>query len=401
MTSGERRATAGLASIFGLRMFGLFLVLPVFSIHGAALDGATPTLIGLAIGIYGLTQALLQIPMGMASDRFGRKPVILAGLLVFVAGSVLAAMSDHIVGVVAGRALQGAGAIAAAVMALAADLTDPHFRTRVMAFIGMSVGGAFLAALMLGPVIAGGYGLSGLFWLTALLALAAVAVLYLVVPDAPPRPRQPDTKPVAAHLGHVLRNSDLLRLNAGIFTLHFIMTASFIALPVTLLNNLGLAADEHWRVYVPVLLLSVLGLVPAILLAERRRAHRLVTWLAGAGLSAAGFLLAVNADVLWPFLTALWLYFVAFNILEASLPSLVSRYAPDAFRGTALGVYSTCQFAGAFGGGVIGGIVMGSGGVWGVFMLCGVVALPWLFLAGSLGPLPAGAMAGPRKSTAG
>ncbi|MEX0730666.1 MAG: MFS transporter [Aquisalimonadaceae bacterium] len=388
MTSLERRATAGLASIFGLRMFGLFLVLPVFSIYGAALGGATPVLIGLAIGVYGLTQALLQIPMGFASDRFGRKPVIVLGLLVFAAGSVLAGMSDHIFGVIAGRALQGAGAIAAAVMALASDLTEPRYRTRVMAFIGMSVGLSFLAALMLGPVIAAGYGLSGLFWFTAVLALAAIAVLYLVVPDAPSRPRQADARPIAAYVGEVLRNGDLLRLNTGIFTLHFVMTATFIAVPLVLLTQLELPVERHWQVYVPVLLLSVVGLVPAIIIGERYHAQRLITLLAVAALVAATFLLAATVHSGWLFLVPLWLYFAAFNILEASLPALVSRYAPASFKGTALGVYSTCQFAGAFAGGLFGGVVLGLGGTWGVFLLCGAVTLPWLAVTGSLRPLP-------------
>lgn len=388
MSPIERRATAGLASIFGLRMFGLFLVLPVFSIYGAELGGATPMLIGLAIGIYGLTQAVLQIPMGFASDRFGRKPIILLGLLVFAAGSVLAASSDHILGVIAGRALQGAGAIAAAVMALAADLTEPRYRTRVMAFIGMSVGLSFLAALMLGPVIAGGHGLSGLFWFTAILALIAVAVLYLVVPNAPPRVRDSSARPVAAQLGQVLRNGDLLRLNGGIFALHFVLTATFIAVPVVLLQQLELPVERHWQVYGPVLLLSVLGLVPAVIAGERYQAQRQVMWISVAILVTATVLLAATVEAGWLFLFSLWLYFVAFNVLEASLPSLVSRYAPLTFKGTALGVYSTFQFAGAFIGGLLGGVVLGLGGSWGVFLLCAAVTLPWLMMAGTLGPLP-------------
>jgi len=387
MTGLERRATAGLASIFGLRMFGLFLILPVFIIYGAELGGSTPALMGLAIGIYGLTQALLQIPMGFASDRFGRKPIILLGLLVFVAGSVVAAMSDHILGVIIGRALQGAGAIAAAVLALAADLTEPRFRTRIMAFIGMSVGGAFLLALVLGPLIAGPYGLPGLFWFTAVLALAAIGVLYLVVPDPVVQGGGGDARPVKAHLKQVLRNADLLRLDGGIFALHFVLMASFIAMPLVLLE-LGLDVSLHWQVYVPVLLLSVLGLVPAVIMGERFRAQRLVMQLAVGGLLLASLVMAGLVGGGWWFVLPMWLYFTAFNILEASLPAMVTRYAPVAFKGTALGVYATCQFAGAFLGGVLGGLMLGLGGPMGVFMICAAVALGWLLLAGTLGPIP-------------
>ncbi|MCK8517278.1 MFS transporter [Methylonatrum kenyense] len=388
MNALERRATAGLASIFGLRMFGLFLVLPIFSIYGAELAGATPLLIGLAIGVYGLTQAVLQIPMGLASDRFGRKPVILAGLLVFVLGSVIAALADHIVGVIIGRALQGGGAIAAAVLALAADLSRPERRTRVMAVIGMSVGGAFLLALVAAPLIAGHFGLSAVFWVTAVLALAAIGMLYLVVPDADHRSRQRETLPVLGQVREVLDNRDLLRLNAGIFTLHLALTAVFLAVPLVLRDSLGLAVEQHWMVYIAVVLLSIAGLVPAILVGERYGMQRLVFRCAVAGLLLAFVGFFATSDAGWLFLLPFWLYFVAFNLLEATLPSLVSRYAPARFKGTALGVYASCQFAGAFVGGVLGGLMLGLAGPEGVFLLCGVCVLVWLIGASRLGRIP-------------
>ncbi len=390
------RTAASLASIVGLRMFGLFLILPVFAIYGQELEGATPSLIGLAIGIYGLTQALLQIPLGMVSDRVGRRPVIFAGLLLFLLGSVVAALSDHIVGVILGRALQGAGAISAVVMALAADLTPPERRTRIMAAIGMSVGAAFMLALMLGPVIASWAGLSGLFWTTALLALAAMVSLVTVVPSSRGHQVQ-SSSPRLRGLLHVLRNADLMRLNLAVGVLHFVLTGAFLAVPLMLADGMGLAVDDHWKVYIPVLLLSVLLLVPAIGFGERTGRQRLVLVMALLLLT-----LVLTSQSLVPagfgFLVTLWLFFSAFNVLEASLPSLVSRYAPNAERGAALGVYGTSQFGGAFLGGVLGGVVLGAYGTAGVFLLCAVAALLGLGFSLKLGPVPGGSSKEPAKA---
>ena len=390
------RTAASLASIVGLRMFGLFLILPVFAIYGQELEGATPSLIGLAIGIYGLTQALLQIPLGMVSDRVGRRPVIFAGLLLFLLGSVVAALSDHIVGVILGRALQGAGAISAVVMALAADLTPPERRTRIMAAIGMSVGAAFMLALMLGPVIASWAGLSGLFWTTALLALAAMVSLVTVVPSSRGHQVQ-SSSPRLRGLLHVLRNADLMRLNLAVGVLHFVLTGAFLAVPLMLADGMGLAVDDHWKVYIPVLLLSVLLLVPAIGFGERTGRQRLVLVMALLLLT-----LVLTSQSLVPagfgFLVTLWLFFSAFNVLEASLPSLVSRYAPNAERGAALGVYGTSQFGGAFLGGVLGGVVLGAYGTAGVFLLCAVAALLGLGFSLKLGPVPGGSSREPAKA---
>ncbi len=377
MTVAERKATTGLAIIFGLRMFGLFLILPVFTLYADALAGATPTLIGLAIGAYGLTQALLQIPMGLASDRFGRRPIIVAGLVLFVIGSVVAALADSIYGVILGRALQGSGAISAAVMALAADLTRDTQRTKAMAIIGMSVGGAFMLALILGPVFAGWGGLAGVFWATAVLALAAIGLLYLLVPGE--APRAADAPISARAFAQVLRDPDLLRLDAGIFALHLVLTAGFVVLPVVLSEYLGLASSAHWKVYVPVLLLSVLAMIPIIAYGERRRImHRVLRYVVLA-LVLAQLALAWSLSSSLAILAALWFYFAVFNTLEASLPSLISRFAPPHFKGAALGVYSTSQFLGAFCGGMAGGALYGRFGVSGVFLFCAIVSALWFF----------------------
>ena len=388
MTPKERGAAAGLAGIFGLRMFGLFLVLPVFAVYGPDLAGATPALVGLAIGIYGLTQALLQIPMGIASDRIGRRPVIVAGLLLFLLGSVVAAVSEHIAGVILGRALQGAGAIAAAVMALAADVIEPRERTKVMAIIGMSVGASFLLAMVLGPVVAGVGGLEAIFWLSAGLALLAIGVLFRWVPVPTRETVHADAEPVLSKLVPVLRNPDLLRLDAGIFVLHFVLTATFVVLPLVLRDSLELAVADHWRVYVPVLLLSVLALVPAILLSERRHWHRQVMFMSVVALTLAQLGMAALGASGWAVVAMLWLWFAGFNVLEATLPSLISRYAPTESRGTALGVYATSQFAGAFLGGVSGGVVFGLGGDAWVFLLCAGATLLWLVTMRGMSQVP-------------
>lgn len=398
MTPTERRSTSALALIVGLRMLGLFLILPVFSLYGTDLAHATPILIGLAIGIYGLTQAVLQVPMGMASDRVGRRPVIVAGLLVFAAGSVLAAVSDSIYGVIAGRALQGAGAVSAAVIALVSDLTRESQRTKAMAMVGITVGAAFLVALMAGPLLAGWVGLSGVFWATALLALVAVALLFTVVP-APPEGLG---RGQAQRLAPVLRDPDLLRLDFGIFALHLGITATFVALPQVLEQTLGVDRADHWQVYVPVLLASVVAMVPVIAVGERRRVMHRVLGFVVAALAVSHLLLAGAGDATVVLLVGMWLYFAAFNILEASLPSLISRFASPALRGAALGVYSTSQFLGAFLGGVLGGALYGAYGATGVFLFCAAVAGAWfLFTLGLRAPQPQGDPAAAPASDAG
>jgi len=270
MNPQESRAAFSLAGIYALRMLGLFLILPVFALYAERLDGVTPMLVGLAIGAYGLTQALLQIPFGMLSDRIGRKPVILGGLLIFAIGSVVAAMADSIWGVILGRALQGSGAIAAAVMALAADLSREQHRTKVMAAIGMSIGADFTLALILGPVLNSLIGVQWIFWLTAVLALGGIGITLFLVPTPETSRVHGDAEAVPAQFGRVLSNVNLLRLDLGIFVLHLIITSIFLAVPLVLRDMIGMESSSHWIIYLPVLLLSILFMVPFIVVAEKR-----------------------------------------------------------------------------------------------------------------------------------
>jgi predicted MFS family arabinose efflux permease len=383
MTPLELRATSGLAAIYAVRMAGLFMVLPVFMLYADVLAGATPFLLGLALGIYGLTQALLQIPFGMISDRVGRKPLIALGLLLLIVGSIVAALSESIYGIILGRALQGAGAVAAVVLALTADLIAEERRTRALAVIGLTIGLTFTAAMVLGPIVDRHFGLSGIFWLTALLGFVALLLLFLWVPD-PERSRpHPDMVPVAGGLRHVLRDGELMRLNAGVFILHMTLAANFLVLPLMLVERFELASEFHYRVYLPVLVLGFLLMIPAVIQAERRRALKPALVGAIAVLVAVQALFPFAANWLWLGL-ALVLFFAAFNLLEAALPSMVAKAAPVAEKGTAMGLFSTSQFLGIFAGGVLGGAALTHAGPAGVFGLGFVAALTWLLLAATM-----------------
>lgn len=381
MTGAEWRASLSLAGIYMFRMLGLFMILPVFSVYARDLADATPLLIGFAISAYGLTQALLQIPFGMWSDRYGRKPLIAIGLVLFVGGSVMAALSHSIYGIVAGRALQGAGAVAGVVMALAADLTREEHRTKAMALIGVSIGLSFAVSMVAGPILAGWFGVPGLFWIIAGLAVASLFLLYAVVPNPVVTRFHRDAQAQPAQFRTVLNNPELLRLDFGIFALHLILTATFIALPLILNDRIGLSTVDHWRIYLPVFAFSLLAMVPFVILAEKRRKMREVfiafvalVALADAGLFALGNTLPAVGGLLW-------LFFTAFNLLEATLPSMISKAAPPDLKGTAMGVYSTSQFLGAFVGGISGGWIYGRFGPEYVFLFCAVVAVIWLLLA--------------------
>lgn len=380
MTPEERRTGASLASIFALRMLGLFLILPVFSVHAKTLPGGDNlALVGLALGAYGLTQAAFQIPYGIASDLWGRKLVIVVGLLIFALGSFVAAWAPDMTWIIVGRVLQGAGAISAAVTALAADLTREQHRTKVMAMIGSSIGLVFALSLVGAPVLYGWIGMSGLFVLTGVLALAAIGLLLKAVPPAP-APHGHEKLP----LRRVLFDADLLRLNLGIFTLHMVQMAMFVVLPHALVDFGGLPPAAHWQVYLPAVLVSFVVMVPAIIAAERKDKMRPV-FLAAVGLLAVVQIgLYVLHDNLW--LLALWLllFFVAFNVLEATLPSLVSRTAPPAAKGAALGVYNTTQAIGLFIGGAAGGYIAQHFSDNAVFAACAGLALIWLVVAATM-----------------
>jgi len=380
MSPQERRVGASLASIFGLRMLGLFLILPVFSVYAPSLPGGNDlALVGLALGAYGLTQALFQIPFGIASDRWGRKPVIVFGLLLFVIGSFVAAWAPDMVWMIVGRVLQGAGAISAAVTALAADLTREEHRTKVMAMIGSSIGLVFALSLVGAPLLYGWIGMGGLFVLTGVLALLAIGVLLKVVPDVP-RP----AGHVPLPMREVLGNPDLLKLNLGIGTLHMIQMAMFVVLPHALINHGGLAAAAHWQVYLPAVLVSFVIMVPAIIAAEKKDLMRPIFRAAIALVALVQVGLYFFGQGLISLALSLMFFFVAFNILEATLPSLVSRTAPPSAKGAALGVYNTTQAIGLFAGGALGGLIAQRFGDGVVFLVCAGLAVLWLLVAGTM-----------------
>lgn len=384
MSPREIRASASLASIFALRMLGLFLILPVFAVHAKSMPGGdSATLIGIALGIYGLTQALLQIPLGAASDRYGRKRVIVLGLVLFAAGSFLAAAAQDLLWVIVGRALQGAGAVSAAVTAFIADSTRDEHRTKAMAMVGGSIGLTFALSLVLAPLLYAAIGMGGLFALTGVLAVAGIAVVLWVVPAAPAKIEHED----AAHWRAVVLDPQLLRLNGGIFALHAVQMAMFVAVPPLLVER-GLPLAEHWKIYLPAVLVSFALMMPPIMLAERRGRMRTLL------LAASALMIAVQIGLLWlaPSVAALafWLlaFFVAFNILEASLPSLTSRLAPPSAKGLALGIYNTTQSVGLAVGAALGGWFAQHFGKPSVFAFAAAVMALWFALALGMRELP-------------
>ncbi len=380
MTASESRAAFWLAGIFSLRMLGLFMILPVFALYAEHLRGNTPALAGLAIGIYGFSQALFQIPFGFLSDYYGRKRMIYIGLLIFAVGSVVAALADSIYGVILGRALQGGGAVSAAVMALAADLTREEHRIKVMATIGITIGVSFAVSMIMGPVLNSWIGVPGIFWLTGLFALLSIAVVRFQVPDPIISRVHRDAEPVASQFGRVLADTQLLRLNFGIFILHLLLTATFVAIPLAL-RDAGLPSDQHWRIYLPALLLSMAAIIPFIIIAEKHR--RLKPVFLGAILTLALTELGLFSlhDSVLELGALLLIFFTGFNLLEATLPSLIAKMAPPDAKGTAMGLYSSSQFLGAFVGGALGGWLRGSFGLRGVFALTTLGALAWLLAA--------------------
>ncbi|MCE8017931.1 MFS transporter [Halomonas sp. MCCC 1A17488] len=385
LLASERRAITGLAGLYATRMLGLFMVLPVLALYADALDGATPLLVGLALGVYGLTQAILQIPFGLLSDRLGRKPVIAGGLLLFLLGSVVAASADSIGGVIAGRCLQGSGAVAAAIMALLADQTREQVRTAAMATIGLSIGVAFAVAMVLGPWLAAASGLAGVFWFTAGLAALGLVVLWKLVPPAPRRLRHRDVGIDRRQLAATLARADLWRLDLSIFALHLLLMAIFVAVPFRLVEA-GIAVERHGLTYLGIMTLAFVAMVPLVVVAEKRQRMKGVSLAAIAAIAVSLAGLAGFAGG-WALFAWLLLFFTAFNLLEAMLPSMLSKLAPAGAKGTAMGVYSTSQFLGAFLGGVLGGFLAQQWGLPAVFVGSAVLAgLWWLLMLGMPAP---------------
>lgn len=376
MNATEWRAVVALGALYALRMIGMFMILPVFALYAQGLpEPAQPWQIGLAIGIYGLTQAILQIPMGIASDRYGRKPVIAIGMLVFAAGSLLAGATDDIFWITLGRALQGAGAVSSAVAALLADVTRDAVRTLAMAILGAGVGLAFVLALILGPLVSSWIGVHGIFLVTAALAVLSLPVVLWGVPTPPVKSTE------VGRLREVLHDDQLLRLNAGIFLLHAGMTAVFTAAPGAMVETLGLPGEAHWKIYLPVLIGSLLAALPLIGMAERGGRFKSVFMSMIVVLAAGLATLSLGHASPYGMVGGLALYFVAFNFLEGALPSLISRKAPPRFKGAALGVYASSQFLGAFAGGALGGVMLQWQGVGGVFAAAASLPIIWLFVA--------------------
>jgi MFS family permease len=384
MDRQEFRAAGSLAAVFSVRLLGLFMIYPVFAAYAEHLSGSTPYLVGEALGIYGLSQGLLQIPFGLLSDRFGRKPMIIIGLIIFAIGSAVAALSTSIGGVIFGRVLQGAGAVGSVILALVADLTTEENRTKAMAMVGITIGGSFMVALVAGPILATFIGVDGIFWLMVGLALAGIAITEFVVPS----PRQirvhRDAEAVPALIGSVLWNGELLRLDVGIFALHAMLTASFLVVPGLLRGTLDIAIHNDWMIYLPVLLVSVAVMVPAIIVAEKYRRMKGVFVCAVVALLVSQVMLYFGAGNLYMLLAALILFFSGFNVMEASLPSLITKVAPPDAKGTAMGLYSSLQFFGIFVGGIVGGWANQTGGSAAVFALTAVLALLWLIAAATM-----------------
>lgn len=384
MNQLETRTAMSLAAVFAARMLGLFMILPILPLLAKDLNHSTPFLIGLCVGIYGLSQAILQIPLGMLSDKIGRKPVIIGGLLVFALGSVLAALSDDIYWIILARAIQGSGAIAATTMALAADLSREDHRAKMMAFIGMSIGASFAIAMVLGPVISQWGGLSAVFWTTAILAIIGILLVAFVVPTPKITKTHRDTGILSAYVKPVLTQSTLLRMNLSVFSLHLLMTANFAVLPLIFRDSLQIDGAEHWKIYLPVLFISILFSLPMIIISEKLRKTKVVFILAVMLIVLSQVLLAFTDYSLYPILFAFLLFFIGFNFLEAMQPSLVAKYSDVSAKGTAMGVYSTSQFLGIFVGGALGGYILQHWGISGVFFFGIGIALLFLLIAFSL-----------------
>jgi len=384
MNKTEKSAARSLAMLFSFRMLGLFMILPVFSIYAHGLTHATASLIGFALGVYGLTQALLQIPFGMLSDRIGRKPVIAGGLILFAIGSIIAASSTSIYGVIIGRAIQGAGAIGSTIIALAADLTREEYRTKAMAIIGLSIGFSFTLAMAVSPILNNWIGVAGIFWLTAVLGILGLFIVFFIIPKADAHKFHRDAEVEPTQLKHILKNPELLRLDFGIMVLHASLTALFLVIPITLQNIAGVPESRQWIIYLPVLILSFVCMLPFIIIAEKKRKIKQIFVGAIVTLIVAQLVLLLGRYNEFMSACGLLIFFTAFTLLEATLPSLVSKIAPANSKGTATGVYSSCQFLGIFIGGTVGGWFYAAHNIIGVFIFSIILALIWLLIASTM-----------------
>jgi len=364
-------------------MLGLFMVLPVMALYFDGYRHATPFLLGMALGIYGFTQAILQIPLGLLSDKIGRRPVILGGLSIFILGSVVAAVSDSAMGVILGRALQGMGAIASTLMALVTDFTSEQNRTKAMASIGASIGISFAIAMVIGPVIASNAGLSGVFWITAMLGVVGLLIVCKTIPKTLASHKNRETQTDLRQIGMLIREPTLLRLNLGIFFLHLALMALFVVIPIVLAKELGISADNLWWVYLCLLGGGFVAMLPAMILGEKRNTQKLSFVTAIALMALAVLMLGYyRSNLITPLM--LLVFFAAFNLLEATLPSWLSKVSPVGNRGTAMGIYSSFQFMGTFAGGVLGGWSLSSFGIDGLFILLALILLIWCLLALSM-----------------
>lgn len=379
-----------LASIYGLRMLGMFLILPIFSIYAETLPGGeNHLLIGLALGAYGLTQAIFQLPFGMASDRYGRKRMIYIGLAIFAVGSLIAGLGTDLYTIIIGRSIQGAGAVSAAVTALTADLTREEHRTKAMAIIGGTIGVTFALSLVLGPALNRWIGVPGIFFMTGILAALAILVVKFVVPDPQDSRFHSDAETAPGRLREVIHDWQLARLNFGIFALHAAQMAMFIVVPFAIKQTSGMNESDHWQVYLPVMIASFILMLPALFQAEKHGRLKQVFVAAIAIMLAAQFMFAGLIGSFWGIIFSLTAYFLAFNILEASLPSIISKVAPAASKGTAIGVYNTAQSLGIFVGGAAGGYLSHTYGFAAVFVFCGILMACWLIFAVSMTAPPA------------
>jgi len=388
MTSLEIRSSLSLASIYGLRMLGMFLILPIFAIYAEGLPGSPSAFqVGLALGAYGLTQALFQLPFGMLSDRYGRKNIIYIGLLLFALGSFVSGYSDDINIIILGRAIQGAGAISAAITALVADLTRDEHRTKAMAIIGATIGITFALSLMGAPILNRLIGVPGIFMLTGVLSVIAILVVRFIVPT--PLTTSKALKETPPSFKSILKNTQLSRLNFGIFALHAAQMAMFIVVPIALATSGGMDVNEHWKIYLPVLLSSFVFMVPIIIVSEKFNKSKFVFIGSIFLMLIAQLMFGILINIFWGLIASLFVYFVAFNVLEASLPSLISKIAPPSAKGTAIGVYNTFQSLGVFFGGLLGGFLADRGGSFSVFSFCAILMTLWASFALSMKAPPA------------